>query len=120
MKAAVLYEATTPLQVVDVEQQGPQAGEARVRGKAAGGCHSDWHIMNGDWPPPLPMVLGHEAAGVVAEVGAGVTTVKPGDHVIFSFRTHCGHCPACSVGRSVLCDGYASARRAMLDGSPPP
>ena len=86
MKAAVLYKPNTPLEVVEVEQQGPKAGEARVKVKAAGVCHSDWHIINGDWTMPLPMVLGHEAAGIVEEVGAGVTTVKPGDHVIFSFR----------------------------------
>src|SRR3989442_5495828 len=117
MKAAILYEANTPLQVVEVEQQGPQSGEARVRVKAAGICHSDWHIMNGDWPLPLPMALGHEAAGIVEEVGPGVANVKPGDHVIFSFRPQCGRCLYCSLGRSILCDGHKSARFAMLDGS---
>ena len=105
MKAAILYKANTPLEVVDVQQQGPQAGEARVAVKAAGVCHSDWHIMNGDWTLPLPMVLGHEAAGIVEEVGAGVANVKPGDHVIFSFRPQCGRCLYCSIGRSILCDG---------------
>jgi NDMA-dependent alcohol dehydrogenase len=117
MKAAVLYKPNTPLQVVDVQQQGPQAGEARVRVKAAGVCHSDWHIMNGDWPLPLPMVLGHEAAGIVEDVGSGVTNVKPGDHIIFSFRAHCGRCMYCSSGRSILCDGHQSVRWAMLDGT---
>jgi len=117
MKAAVLYKANMGLEVVDVEQQGPQAGEARVRVKAAGVCHSDWHIMNGDWPLPLPMVLGHEAAGVVEDVAPGVTNVKPGDHVIFSFRPHCGRCLYCSMGRSILCDGHASPRWGMLDGT---
>ena len=117
MKAAILYEANKPLQVVDVEQQGPQAGEARVRVMATGICHSDWHIMNGDWPLPLPMVLGHEAAGVVERVGAGVANVKPGDHIIFSFRPHCGHCLYCSTGRSILCDGHPSVRWALLDGT---
>jgi S-(hydroxymethyl)glutathione dehydrogenase / alcohol dehydrogenase len=117
MKAAVLYKPNLRLDVVDVEQQGPQAGEARVKVKAAGVCHSDWHIMNGDWPLPLPMVLGHEAAGVVEELGPGVTNLKPGDHVIFSFRPHCGHCYYCSSGRSILCDGYSSVRWAMLDGT---
>jgi Zn-dependent alcohol dehydrogenase len=92
MKAAVCFEANSRLDVVQVEQEGPRAGEARVQVKAAGVCHSDWHIMNGDWPVPLPMVLGHEAAGVVQDVGPGVANVKPGDHVIFSFRPHCGHC----------------------------
>ena len=118
MKAAVCFEPNSRLEVVDLDQEGPQAGEARVQVKAAGVCHSDWHIMNGDWPVPLPMVLGHEAAGIVKEVGPGVTSVKPGDHVIFSFRPHCGRCYYCSIGRSVLCDGYTSPRWLMLDGTP--
>jgi S-(hydroxymethyl)glutathione dehydrogenase/alcohol dehydrogenase len=117
MKAAILYEANQPLQVVDVDQQGPRAGEARVRVKATGICHSDWHIMNGDWKLPLPMVLGHEAAGVVEEVGQGVTSVRAGDHIIFSFRPQCGRCLYCSSGRSILCDGHQSARWGMLDGT---
>jgi S-(hydroxymethyl)glutathione dehydrogenase / alcohol dehydrogenase len=117
MKAAVLYEANTPLQVVDIEQQGPHAGEARVRVMATGICHSDWHIMNGDWTLPLPMVLGHEAAGIVEEVGAGVSNVRAGDHIIFSFRPQCGRCLYCSTGRSILCDGHQSVRWAMLDGT---
>ncbi|MCI0545893.1 MAG: Zn-dependent alcohol dehydrogenase [Candidatus Rokubacteria bacterium] len=73
--------------------------------------------MNGDWTPPLPMVLGHEAAGVIEEVGPGVTSVKPGDHVIFSFRPHCGRCLYCSIGRSILCDGHSSPRWGLLDGT---
>jgi NDMA-dependent alcohol dehydrogenase len=117
MKAAVLYKPNTPLEVVELQQQGPQAGEARVKVMSAGVCHSDWHIMNGDWQLPLPMVLGHEAAGIVEEVGAGVTHVKPGDHVIFSFRVNCGRCMYCAMGRSILCDGYSSVRWAMIDGS---
>jgi S-(hydroxymethyl)glutathione dehydrogenase / alcohol dehydrogenase len=117
MKAAVLYKPNTPLEVVDLEQQPPKAGEVRVRVKAAGVCHSDWHIINGDWQMPLPMVLGHEAAGIIEEAGAGVTNVKPGDHVIFSFRAHCGQCFYCSTGRTVLCDGHTSPRWAMLDGT---
>ena len=117
MKAAVLFKANTPLEIVDLTQEGPRAGEARVKVKAAGICHSDWHIMNGDWTPPLPMVLGHEAAGIVEEVGPGVTNVVPGDHIIFSFRPHCGRCLYCSIGRSILCDGYTSPRWGMLDGT---
>jgi S-(hydroxymethyl)glutathione dehydrogenase/alcohol dehydrogenase len=118
MKAAVLYKPNTPLEVVDVTQEDPRAGEARVRVKAAGVCHSDWHIINGDWTLPLPMVLGHEAAGIVEDVGAGVTGVKPGDHVIFSFRPHCGRCLYCSIGRSVLCDGHNDTPRfVMFDGT---
>src|SRR5580765_1358631 len=117
MKAAVLFKANTPLEIVDLTQEGPRAGEARVKVKAAGICHSDWHIMNGDWTVPLPMVLGHEAAGVVEEVGPGVIGVAQGDHVIFSFRPHCGRCLYCSIGRSILCDGHTSPRWGMLDGT---
>jgi NDMA-dependent alcohol dehydrogenase len=117
MKAAVLYEANTPLQVVDVDQEGPRAGEARVKVMATGICHSDWHVINGDWQMPLPMVLGHEAAGRVEEVGPGVANVKAGDHIIFSFRPQCGRCQYCSSGQSILCDGHSTPRWGMLDGT---
>jgi S-(hydroxymethyl)glutathione dehydrogenase / alcohol dehydrogenase len=118
MRAAVLTEVNKPLEILDLEQEGPKAGEVRVQVKAAGVCMSDWHIMNGDWPLPLPMVLGHEAAGVVVELGAEVRNVKTGDHVIFSFRPHCGHCRYCSSGRTVLCIGYNDTPRwRMHDGS---
>ncbi len=98
MRAAVLTEVNKPLQILDLEQEPPKAGEVRVQVKAAGVCLSDYHIMNGDWPLPLPMVLGHEAAGVVVELGQGVNNVKKGDHVIFSFRPNCGHCRYCASG----------------------
>ncbi len=107
MKAAVLTALNTPLQILDVVQEGPKAGEVRVQMKATGVCMSDWHIMNGDWPTKLPIVPGHEAAGIIAEVGPGVTRVKVGDHVIFSFKPNCGHCSYCARGRSVLCNGHA-------------
>src|SRR5215510_12716836 len=77
MKAAVLFKANNPLEIVDLTQEGPRAGEARVKVKAAGICHSDWHIMNGDWTPPLPMVLGHEAAGIVEESARAWRTSSP-------------------------------------------
>jgi NDMA-dependent alcohol dehydrogenase len=116
MRAAVLTEVNKPLQILDLEQEPPKANEVRVQVKAAGVCMSDWHIMNGDWPLPLPMVLGHEAAGIVVENGPGVTAVKPGDHVIFSFRPHCGHCRYCSTGRQNLCDDGRNAQTgALLD-----
>jgi S-(hydroxymethyl)glutathione dehydrogenase / alcohol dehydrogenase len=117
MKAAVCFEPNSRLEVVEVEQEAPRAGEARVKVMAAGVCHSDWHIMNGDWQVPLPMVLGHEAAGRVEEVGPGVGNVKAGDHVIFSFRPQCGRCLYCSIGRSILCDGHTSPRWMLLDGT---
>ena len=78
MRAAVLTEVNKPLQILDLEQEGPKAGEVRVQVKAAGVCLSDYHIMNGDWPLPLPMVLGHEAAGVVVELGPGVSQRQEG------------------------------------------
>ncbi len=106
MKAAVLTELNKPLQILEVEQEGPKAGEVRVKVKATGVCMSDWHLMIGDWPSKLPLVPGHEAAGIIDEVGPGVSKVKRGDHVIFSFRPHCGHCAYCSKGRSVLCVGH--------------
>jgi S-(hydroxymethyl)glutathione dehydrogenase/alcohol dehydrogenase len=118
MRAAVLTAVNKPLEILDLEQEGPKAGEVRVEVKAAGVCMSDWHIMNGDWPLPLPMVLGHEAAGIVAELGPGVQNVKQGDHVIFSFRPHCGHCGYCSKGRTVLCSGRNDTPRwRMHDGT---
>jgi S-(hydroxymethyl)glutathione dehydrogenase / alcohol dehydrogenase len=118
MRAAVLTEINRPLQILDLEQEPPHAGEVRVRVRAAGVCMSDQHIINGDWPLPLPMVLGHEAAGIVAECGPGVAGVAPGDHVIFSFRPHCGHCRYCSSGQTVLCIGHNdSPRWLMHDGT---
>ncbi|HEV2300006.1 MAG TPA: Zn-dependent alcohol dehydrogenase [Stellaceae bacterium] len=118
MRAAVLTGVNRPLEILDLEQEGPKAGEARVRVKAAGVCMSDQHIINGDWPLPLPMVLGHEAAGIVAELGPGVEGLAVGDHVIFSFRPNCGHCRYCAAGRSVLCIGHNDTPRwRMHDGS---
>lgn len=118
MRAAVLTATSKPLEILDLEQEGPKAGEVRVEVKAAGVCMSDWHIMNGDWPMPLPMVLGHEAAGIVAELGPGVANVRKGDHVIFSFRPNCGHCRYCAAGRSVICIGRNDSPRWLLhDGT---
>ena len=118
MRAAVLTAVHKPLEILDLKQEGPKAGEVRVKTKAAGVCMSDWHIMIGDWPMPLPMVLGHEAAGEVVEIGAGVINTKVGDHVIFSFRENCGRCSYCTNGRVVLCTGRAAAPRGrMFDGT---
>src|SRR5882724_10711080 len=118
MKAAILFKPNEPLQVLDCELESPKANEVRVKMKASGVCQSDWHIMNGDWPSPMPIVPGHEAAGEIAECGPGVTTVKPGDHVIFSFRPHCGRCRYCSQGRTVLCIGRANVPPgALYDGT---
>jgi S-(hydroxymethyl)glutathione dehydrogenase/alcohol dehydrogenase len=117
MKAAVLYEARTPLVVETVDLDDPKEGEVLVRLASAGVCHSDYHVMKGEWTLPLPMVLGHEAAGVVERVGAGVTQVKPGDHVILNFRPNCGWCRYCAIGRPVLCNGADTVRWVMFDGT---
>lgn len=118
IKAAVLYEANTPLVVETLDLDDPREGEVLVRLASAGVCHSDYHVMKGEWKTPLPMVLGHEAAGVVERVGPGVTLSRPGDHVILNFRPNCGWCRYCTVGRPVLCNGADTDRWMMFDGTP--
>jgi NDMA-dependent alcohol dehydrogenase len=110
MRAAVLYQPGEALRVEEVELGAPRAGEVRVRVAAAGVCHSDYHYMRGDLVGKLPIVLGHEGAGVVEEVGPGVTSVRPGDHVVLLWRTSCGRCEFCSRGRPVLCQEGAAVR----------
>jgi Zn-dependent alcohol dehydrogenase len=119
MKAAVLYEHGQPLIVEEVELAPPQAGEVRVRVAAAGVCHSDYHYMRGDLTGNLPCVLGHEGAGVVEAIGAGVARVAPGDHVVLLWRTSCGECEYCSSGRPNLCPVGAALRRTgrLFDGT---
>jgi len=118
IKAAVLYEANTPLVIETLELDDPKEGEVLVRLASAGVCHSDYHVMKGEWKTPLPMVLGHEAAGVVEKVGPGVTLSQPGDHVILNFRPNCGWCRYCTIGRPVLCNGADTDRWMMFDGTP--
>jgi S-(hydroxymethyl)glutathione dehydrogenase/alcohol dehydrogenase len=118
-KAAVLYEAGQPLRVQEVDLAPPRWREVRVRILAAGVCHSDYHYMKGDLSTQLPAVLGHEGAGVVEEVGSGVTTVAPGDHVVLLWRSGCGHCSYCATGRPALCEQGAALRSTgrLLDGT---
>lgn len=110
MKAAVLYAAGQPLQVEDVSIQDPRRGEVMVRVAAGGVCHSDLHVINGDLTAPLPVVLGHEGAGVVEKVGEGVDEFKPGDHVVLLWRASCGNCLYCLSGRPALCELGAGIR----------
>jgi NDMA-dependent alcohol dehydrogenase len=117
MKAAVLREIGKPLVLEEVELDPPKAGEVRVRVQAAGICRSDLHFMHGDAVIALPAVLGHEGAGIVEEVGPGVTTVSPGDHVILSFVPNCGRCSFCLTGRSNLCEKHALTGAALFDGT---
>lgn len=103
MKAAVLHEPGTPLTIEDIEIGEPGPREVLVRTAAAGVCHSDLHFLDGTYPFAMPVVLGHEAAGVVEKVGAGVRTVRPGDHVVTCLSAYCGHCEFCLGGRLSLC-----------------
>src|SRR3954467_11726660 len=103
MRAAGLHEPGSPLVPEDPELEPPRAGELRVRIEAAGVCHSDHHYMTGDLRCPLPVVIGHEGAGVVEAVGAGVETVRPGDRVAMLWRPRCGRCEACVTGQPVMC-----------------
>jgi S-(hydroxymethyl)glutathione dehydrogenase/alcohol dehydrogenase len=103
MRAAVLHEAGTPLAIEDLVLEPPRAGEVQVRIEAAGVCHSDYHYMTGDLQCPLPVVVGHEGAGVVEDVGAGVESVRPGETVALLWRPRCGRCPYCLTGQPVLC-----------------
>ena len=106
-KAAILWERNTPWSVEEIELDPPKTGEVLVKMHASGMCHSDEHLVTGDLAgatPEPPLIGGHEGAGVVLEVGAGVFSVKPGDHVVFGFVPACGRCPSCSSGHSNLCD----------------
>lgn len=108
-------DARMSLEDVDIAPPGPF--EVLIEVSAAGLCHSDVRFIEGSFSHPLPAVLGHEAAGVVAEVGESVTHVSPGDHVVTSISVFCGSCPHCLAGRSHLCVGAASTRRGS--GEPP-
>jgi S-(hydroxymethyl)glutathione dehydrogenase/alcohol dehydrogenase len=103
MKAAVLREVNQPLVVEEATLDKVGNGQVLVKTAASGVCHSDLHFVDGVWPVPLPAVLGHEAAGVVDEVGPGVTYVEPGDHVVLSFIPMCGACRYCASGQPYLC-----------------
>ncbi|MBO9695259.1 MAG: zinc-dependent alcohol dehydrogenase family protein [Sphingopyxis sp.] len=110
--AAGPYAQTRPLEIALVDLAPPGPGEILVAIKAAGLCHSDLSVINGDRPRPLPMALGHEAAGVVEAVGEGVTDLVPGDHVVTVFMPNCGHCLPCAEGRPALCEPGAAANGA--------
>src|SRR2546421_12879501 len=102
--AAILWEQAQPLSVEAAVLDPPGPGEVLVEVKAAGVCHSDLHPARGDWAARTPLALGHEGAGVVREVGAGVKGLGAGDHVVFCWLPSCGVCPPCLEGRPVLCD----------------
>jgi len=113
------YAQSRPLAVETVDLDPPGPGEVLVRIKAAGLCHSDLSVINGDRPRPVPMVLGHEAAGTVEALGAGVEDLKAGDHVVMVFVPSCGHCLPCAEGRPALCEPAMAANTAgtLLSGA---
>jgi alcohol dehydrogenase len=112
MGAALPYAKSRPLTIEEIELKPPGPGEILVKMGAAGLCHSDLSVINGDRPRPTPMALGHEAAGVVEELGPGVTDLKKGDHVVLVFIPSCGHCNPCAEGRPALCEPGAAANTA--------
>ncbi|MDP6025267.1 MAG: Zn-dependent alcohol dehydrogenase [Pseudomonadales bacterium] len=103
MKAAVFREVGQPLEIEDIAISKPGPREVLVKTAAAGVCHSDLHFIEGLYPGQSPMVLGHESAGVVEQVGSDVTYVQPGDHVITCLSVFCGHCESCLTGHMSLC-----------------
>lgn len=117
-KAAVLWGLHQKWEVTELDLDAPKAQEVLVKLTASGLCHSDDHLVTGDMPMNLPVVGGHEGAGVVAEVGPGVTEVEVGDHVVLSFIPACGRCTECARGRSNLCVyGAAIVAGPQLDGT---
>ncbi|MEO8506727.1 MAG: zinc-dependent alcohol dehydrogenase family protein [Betaproteobacteria bacterium] len=113
------FAESKPLSIEEIDLDGPGHGEVLVKIAAAGLCHSDLSVINGDRPRPMPMALGHEAAGVVEAVGENVDDLQRGDHVVMVFVPSCGHCPPCAEGRPALCEPGAMANGAgtLLSGA---
>ena len=119
-RAAVAIKAGQPLEITEIDVQGPKAGEVLVRMVATGVCHTDAFTLSGEDPEGIfPSVLGHEGGGVVEEVGAGVTSVKPGDHVIPLYTPECGKCSFCTSGKTNLCQAIrlTQGKGLMPDGT---
>ncbi len=119
MQAAVLWEPGRPVEVRDVELASPKQGEVLVKVAACGVCASDLHVVDGELPEQLPLVLGHEASGVVVETGAGVERLRAGDHVVLALVPSCGECDSCRKGRPSLCElgGRMAATGTLADGT---
>ena len=119
-RAAVAFEAKKPLEIVEVDLEGPKAGEVLVEIKATGVCHTDAYTLDGlDSEGLFPSILGHEGAGVVLEVGPGVTSVKPGDHVIPLYTPECRQCKSCLSRKTNLCTSIrgTQGKGVMPDGT---
>jgi len=119
MGATRPYATSRPLRIDYLELAPPGPNEVLIRIKAAGLCHSDLSVINGDRPRPMPMALGHEAAGIVEQLGDGVADLAVGDHVVLVFVPSCGHCHPCAEGRPALCEPGAAANGAgtLLGGA---
>jgi S-(hydroxymethyl)glutathione dehydrogenase / alcohol dehydrogenase len=104
MKAAICYEFKKPLVIEEVDLDSPGRGEVKIKMAATAICHSDLHVLWGDFPMPLPIVAGHESAGYVEQIGEGVTSVQPGDSVVVSTVTFCGKCRPCLLGYTHMCE----------------
>lgn len=119
IRAAVLESVNAPFRIREVELSPPQGGEVLVRVAACGVCHSDWHVVTGDTAHPLPAILGHEGAGVIEAIGAGVSDLAVGDHVALNWAPACGRCFYCLADRPSLCATYIGPIWAgtMQDGS---
>jgi alcohol dehydrogenase len=113
------YATSKPLTITTVDLAPPARGEVLIKVVAAGLCHSDLSVINGDRPRPMPMALGHEAAAIVEEVGEGISDLQRGDHVVVVFVPSCGHCAPCAEGRPALCEPGAAANGAgtLLSGA---
>jgi len=118
-RSAVLYKPNTPFVVETLELEPPRRGEVLIKVAATGVCHSDWHLATGATKHPMPVVVGHEGAGVIESVGEGVTRVKVGDHVALNWAPNCGTCFYCTNGRPSLCSTYTEPIWAgtMMDGT---
>jgi S-(hydroxymethyl)glutathione dehydrogenase/alcohol dehydrogenase len=120
VKAVVFRNPQTPLEVADVDLAAPKPGEVRVKIAAAGVCHSDLHVKRGEWDAPAPLVMGHEGSGVVVELGAGVTSLAVGDHVVLSWVPPCGECRYCRSGHEARCQKVATLvapKGVLFDGT---
>ncbi|MCX4238484.1 alcohol dehydrogenase catalytic domain-containing protein [Streptomyces ortus] len=117
--SAIVFDPRAGLGTREVTLRPAGPGEVEIEVRAAGVCHSDLHIVSGDWPTDRPLVLGHEAAGVVTGVGPGVTSVGPGDHVVLSWFAPCRRCRKCVAGQGWLCTGTKAVANTLPDGTTP-
>jgi len=118
-KAAVVVAQNEPVEIRDLELDGPKAGEVRIAVRASGVCHSDLSVQNGTLPLRLPVVPGHECAGEVVEIGHGVSRFEVGDQVVTQFHPQCGRCYFCTRGQGYMCElGAMAATGGLLDGTP--